>query len=49
MEITPMLTVSEFSRLAKIPEQRVRQLCREGQVKARKFGKTWRISASELA
>lgn len=49
METTPMLTVHEFAKLAKIPEQRVRQLCRSGQVKARKFGKTWRISASELA
>lgn len=41
------LTVRQFAEIMQLPESTVRELCRTAQLKCRKFGKQWRIHASE--
>ncbi len=43
-----MLSVREFAAEANLPESTVRELCRTGQLAARRYGKSWRISQREL-
>jgi excisionase family DNA binding protein len=42
------LTVDETARLMKVRADTVRRWLRSGTVRGRKFGKSWRIAASEL-
>lgn len=42
------VTVREFALATGLSEWMVRKLCREGHLKSKKFGKSWRISAREL-
>ena len=41
------LTVDQFAEIMQLPKSTIRELCRTGQLKARKFGKQWRIHVSE--
>lgn len=41
------LTVAQFAETMQLPESTVRELCRTKRLKAKKFGKQWRIHASE--
>lgn len=42
------MTTAEFSRAAGIPATAVTRLIREGKIRARKEGKSWKIDASQL-
>lgn len=43
-----LLTVEEFAKLASLSPWTVRKLCRDGELRAKKFGRGWRISSKEL-
>lgn len=46
--MSPLLTVKQFALASGLSEWMVRKMCREGELRARKFGTSWRISAKEL-
>lgn len=41
------LTVGQFAETMQVPEKTVRQWCRDGVLRAKKFGRSWRIHPSE--
>lgn len=42
------LTVDQYAAEVQVPPDLVREWCRTGQVRARKFGRYWRIRAEEV-
>ena len=43
-----ILSIKEVAETAKLTEQHVRQLLREGKIKGTKVGKEWRVSKEDL-
>lgn len=43
-----MLSIKEVAETAKLTEQHVRQLLREGKIKGTKAGKEWRVAKEDL-
>lgn len=42
------LTASEAGKILGVTDARIRQLCGEGRIQGKKFGKSWVISRSEV-
>ncbi|UCC77969.1 MAG: helix-turn-helix domain-containing protein [Anaerolineales bacterium] len=42
------ITAQEAARAAGVSEQRIRQLCAQGKVGCRKFGRVWQVNKSAL-